>query len=110
MMYQAVDESSFEKIASANTSKKVWETLEKAYKGADKVKQVRLQIFRGEFEILRMKESEGVSDYITMVKMMVNQLKRNGEEMSESRVVEKILRSLINNFENIMCAIKEYKN
>jgi gag-polypeptide of LTR copia-type len=110
MMYQAVDESDFEKIAGAKTSKKVWETLEKAYKGADKVKQVHLQLLRGEFETLRMKESEGVSDYITRVEMMVNQLKRNDEEMSESRVVEKILRSLINNFENIVCAIKESKN
>jgi gag-polypeptide of LTR copia-type len=74
------------------------------------VKQVRLQTLRGEFKILRMKESEGVSNYITRVGMVVNQLKRNGEEMSESRVVEKILRSLINNFENVVCVIEESKN
>jgi hypothetical protein len=39
-----------------------------------------------------------VSDYIIRVEMVVNQLKRNGEEMSESRVVEKILMFLINYF------------
>jgi gag-polypeptide of LTR copia-type len=39
--------------------------------------------------------------------MVVNQLKRNGEEISENRVVEKILRSLTNNFENVVCAIEE---
>jgi gag-polypeptide of LTR copia-type len=93
MMYQTVDESGFEKIAGAKTSKEAWETLEKAYKGEDRVKQVRLQTLRGEFENLRMKELEDVSDYITRVEMMVNQLKRNGEETSESRVVEKILKS-----------------
>jgi gag-polypeptide of LTR copia-type len=74
------------------------------------VKQVHLQTLRGEFKTLRMKESEGVSDYITRVEMMVNQLKRNDEEMSESRVIEKILRSLTNNFENVVCAREESKN
>jgi stress response protein YsnF len=54
LMYQAVDESGFEKIAGAKTSKEAWETLEKAYKGADRVKQVRLETLRGEFETLRM--------------------------------------------------------
>jgi transcriptional regulator with GAF, ATPase, and Fis domain len=42
--------------------------------------------------------------------MVVNQLKRNGEEISENRVVEKILRSLTNDFENVVCAIEESKN
>jgi gag-polypeptide of LTR copia-type len=42
--------------------------------------------------------------------MVVNQLKRNGEEMSESRVLEKILRFLTNDFENIVCVIEESKN
>jgi gag-polypeptide of LTR copia-type len=62
MMYQVVNESSFEKIAGAKTSKEAWKTLEKTYKGVDRMKQVRLQTLRGEFEILRMKESEGVLD------------------------------------------------
>jgi gag-polypeptide of LTR copia-type len=110
LMYQAVDESGFEKIAGAKTTKEAWETLEKAYKGADRVKQVRLQTLRGEFETLRMKELKGVSDYITRVEMVVNQLKRNGEEISENRVVEKILRLLTNDFENVVCAIEESKN
>jgi dGTP triphosphohydrolase len=109
-MYQAVDESGFEKIAGAKTLKEAWETLEKAYKGANRVKQVRLQTLRGEFETLRIKESEGVLDYITRVEMVVNQLKRNGEEISENRVVEKILRSLTNDFENVVYTIEESKN
>jgi len=42
ILYQAVDESCFEKIASAKSSKEVWDILEKAYKGDDRVKQVWL--------------------------------------------------------------------
>jgi gag-polypeptide of LTR copia-type len=50
-----------------------------------------------------------VSDYITRVEVVVNQLKRNGEDMNESRVVEKILRSLTDEFKNMVCAIEESK-
>jgi hypothetical protein len=57
MLFRAVDESGFEKIANANTSKEAWDILEKVFKGADRVKQVRLQTLRGEFEIC---EDEGV--------------------------------------------------
>jgi len=110
ILYQAVDESGFEKIASAKSSKEAWDILEKAYKGDDRVKQVRLQTLRGDLESMRMEETEGVAEYITRVETVANQLSRNGETLPASRVVEKILRSLTNNFENVVCAIEESKD
>jgi gag-polypeptide of LTR copia-type len=110
MWFRAVDESGFEKIASATTSKEVWDILEKVFKGTDRVKQVRLQTLRGELESMKMKESESVSDYITRVQAVVNQLIRNGEALTDARVVEKILRSLTGNFENVVCVIEESKD
>jgi gag-polypeptide of LTR copia-type/Domain of unknown function (DUF4219) len=109
-LFQAVDESGFEKIAGATTSKEAQDTLQKVFKGADRVKQVRLQTLRGELEGMKMKESEGVSDYITRVQTVVNQLKCNGETLKDSRAVEKIMRSLTKNFENVVCAIEESKD
>jgi gag-polypeptide of LTR copia-type len=67
MLFHAVDESGFEKIAGATTSKEAWDILEKVFQGIDRVKQVRLQTLRGELESIKMKESESVSDYITHV-------------------------------------------
>jgi hypothetical protein len=84
MLFRAVDESGFEKIASSTTSKEAWDTLKKAYEGADRVKQVRLQTLRGEFERMQMKESETVSDYITRLQTVVNQLNRNGETVTDA--------------------------
>jgi len=110
ILYQAVDESDFEKIASAKSSKEAWDILEKAYKGDDRVKQVRLQTLRGKLESMRMRETEGVAEYITRVETVTNQLARNGETLPTSRVVEKILRSLTNDFENVVCAIEESKD
>ena len=57
-----------------------------------------------------MKESENVSDYIMHVQTVVNQLNRHGEILAEMQVLKKILSSLTNNFENVVCAIEEVKN
>lgn len=42
MLFRAVDDVGFEKIAESPTTKVAWDKLEAVYKGADKVKQVRL--------------------------------------------------------------------
>lgn len=94
LLLQAVDQSVFEKLASATTAKEAWEILEKSFEGADRVKQVPLQTLRGELEAMRMKDSEGVSEYITRVRTVVNQLRRNGETLTDTIAVEKILPSL----------------
>ncbi|XP_038878102.1 uncharacterized protein LOC120070273 isoform X5 [Benincasa hispida] len=86
LMIQVVDESGFEKIVGAKTSKEAWDILEKVFKGVDRVKQVRLQTLRGELETMKMKESERVSHYITRVQTVVNQLKRNGETLEDAKV------------------------
>ena len=41
---------------------------------------------------------------------VANQLKHNGEAFTDARVVEKILRSLTDDFENVVCAIEESRN
>ena len=110
MLYRAVDKSGFEKIANAMSSKEAWDILEKAYKGDNRVKQVRLQTLKGELERIRMEEAEGVVEYVSRVETVVNQLGRNRETLLACRVVEKILRSLTDDFENIVCAIEESKD
>jgi gag-polypeptide of LTR copia-type/Zinc knuckle len=106
-----VDDTGFEKIAGATSAKEAWGILLTAYKGADGVKHIRLQTLRGEFELLRMNSTEGVSNYITRVQTMSNQLKRNGENLSEQRVVEKIFKvTLTDTFEDVVWAIEESKN
>ncbi|XP_074364522.1 uncharacterized protein LOC141705498 [Apium graveolens] len=97
IIHQCLDDSMLQKVTSAITSKKVWDTLKSSFSGDIKVKRVRLQTLRGEFEALRMKESESISYYFSRVLTVVNQMKSNGEEVSDVRVIEKVLRSLDSN-------------
>ncbi|GJV32186.1 gag polyprotein, partial [Tanacetum coccineum] len=84
--------------------------LFKAVDESDRVKQAHLQTLHGELEGMKMKESEGLSDYIMRVRVVVNQLKSNGEAISDTRVVEKILWSLTDDFEKFVYAIEESKD
>ncbi|GAV79368.1 UBN2 domain-containing protein, partial [Cephalotus follicularis] len=109
-IFQAVDEVIFERISSANLAKEAWDTLYAAYKGEDKIKLVRLQTLRCEFDYLRMKDSELVEEFFNRVINLVNQMKVNGEAMENQKIVEKILRSLTQKFEFIIVAIEESKD
>ena len=57
----------FSKIAKCGRSHDARETLEKAYEGFVKVKVVKIQMLRRNFESLSMKESESVDFFITKV-------------------------------------------
>ncbi|GKU98369.1 hypothetical protein SLEP1_g11381 [Rubroshorea leprosula] len=94
-------------IEDAATSKQAWDTLMTAYKGAEKVKKVKLQTLRHQYELLQMEFSEPVATYINRVLALTNKSKVYGEEYSEQAKVEKILRTLTPKFEHIVAAIEE---
>ena len=60
-------ESVFPKIAAAKRSKDVWDTLQIAYKGMEKVKTTKLQMLTRDFEALCMKESDSIEDRKSVV-------------------------------------------
>lgn len=93
IIHQGLDEDMFEKIANETISKNAWETLRNSVVGVDKVKKIRLQTLRGEFELISMKENESISDYFTRILAIANQMKRLGEPLTDVRVVEKCSRS-----------------
>ncbi|XP_052728525.1 uncharacterized protein LOC128195311 [Vigna angularis] len=109
-LYNAMDESGFEKIANAKLAKEAWEILKVAYKGDTRVKQVRVKALRREFEHMEIDENEGVVEFITRVQKMSNQLEINGEEVPPNRVAEKILRNLTDDFESIVVTIEHTKD
>lgn len=80
------------------------------YKGSTRVKRVQLQRLQRIFETLEMKIGESVNDYFGRVMEIANDMSNCRENMNDVKIVEKILRSLIENFNFVVCSIEESKD
>ena len=84
--------------------------MNKAYAGADKVKKVRLQTLKRQFELLQMEENEGIGDFFGRLQVLTNSMKGYGEKFTDLILIEKVLRSLNPKFDHIVVAIEESKD
>nr|GEW91104.1 copia-type polyprotein [Tanacetum cinerariifolium] len=109
-LYQAIDRLTFEQIMDRSTSKAVWNSMKQRFPGNAKVKRSMLQKLRRDFEVLEMKNIETISDYFGRVLTISNQIRSNGEKMDDVKIVEKILRTLIDKYLYVVVSIEESKN
>ncbi|GAU33702.1 hypothetical protein TSUD_148530 [Trifolium subterraneum] len=110
LIHQCVDSKVFEKIADATTSKDAWDILHKRYGGDAKVKKVKLQALKRQFELLEMKSDEAISEYFTRVETLTNQMMNCGSTLNEEEMVEKVLRTLTHKFDHIVVTIEQTKD
>ncbi|XP_004490418.1 uncharacterized protein [Cicer arietinum] len=104
------DSNNFERISKASTSKQAWEILVKYYTGGENAKKLKIKILRRQYELLQMEEDEVVADYFNRVQVVVNQMRTNGESLTEVVIIEKILRTLTQRYDYIVGAIEESKD
>ncbi|XP_057423633.1 uncharacterized protein LOC130717434 [Lotus japonicus] len=109
-IHQCVNSKVFDKISESKTSKEAWDLLTKYYGGDSKVKKVRLQSLRRQYELLQMKSDESIADYLSRLGSFTSQMKSNGEDLTEQSIVEKVLRTLTPKFDMIVVAIEETKD
>ena len=97
----------FVKVMHCDTTKEVWDKLKNIYEGDDKVKEAKLQTYRGQFENLKMKEEENIVAYFLRIDETTNIIRGLGEKIEELVIVQKILRSLPMRFDSKISAIEE---
>lgn len=110
ILHQCVDANNYEKISGIKNAKKAWDTLEQAYAGAEKLKKVRLQTLKRQYELLAMEVNESVGAYFNRVLVLVNQMKSCGKKISDKSIIAKILRTLPTKFDVIAVSIEETKD
>ena len=76
------------------SDKKSWHKLKIIYEGKSKVKESKIQTYRGQFESLKMKEEENVGEYLLRVDEVVNAIRGLGGKLKEKEVVSNVLRTL----------------
>lgn len=57
-----------------------------------------------------MKDSESIEDFYNRIIIITNQMRLNGEDIEDKRIIEKVLRSLTRKFEYTIVAIEESKD
>jgi hypothetical protein len=79
------------KVMHVSSTKEIWEKIQNVYEGYAKVKETKLQTYKGQFEQLKMKEYENIETYALRVDEIVNAIRGLGEEFDESIIVQKVL-------------------
>jgi hypothetical protein len=107
---QALSPTILSKVICCNLAKEVWDKLKNIYEGDEKVKQRKLQIHRAKFENLKMEESENIAAHLLIMDEVVNTITGLGEEVNESIIVQKVLRSLPLRYDAKVSAIEESRD
>jgi hypothetical protein len=84
--------------------------MKNKYQGSTRVKRAQLQALRRVFETLQMKVGESVTNYYARTMEISNKMRFYGEKMDDGVIVEKILRSLAQKFDYVVCSIEESKD
>ncbi|KAB2620418.1 hypothetical protein D8674_039361 [Pyrus ussuriensis x Pyrus communis] len=106
----AVSDQIFPRIATQESAKAAWDILKQEFVGDKQVRSVKLQGLRREFEYTRMNDSESLSVYIAKLFDLINQMKSYGEDLSNQRVVQKLLISLPKSYDSIAAVIENTKD
>jgi hypothetical protein len=100
-------ESIYTKVVHFKSTKEIWDKLQNVYEGDSKVKETKLQTYKGQFEQIKMKKHENIVAYLLRVDETVNAIIGLGEEIKESIIVQKVLRSLPMRFDPEISTLEE---
>ncbi|EOY19734.1 Copia-like retrotransposable element, putative [Theobroma cacao] len=84
-IHSTVSDIIFTSIMTCKSAKKAWDKLNEEFQGSVRIRQIQALNLWREFEILRMKEEEGLKDYTDKVIKVVNQLKLLGEDVPKKK-------------------------
>ncbi|KAL8147546.1 hypothetical protein AgCh_005031 [Apium graveolens] len=109
-LHSAVSEEIFTTIMSCDTPKEAWTKIKEEFEGNQQTKLMQILNLKREFEMMRMKNNEGVKEYGSRLMSIVNQIKLLGGDFSSQRVVDKLLVTLPERYETKISSLEDTKD
>src|ERR1044072_9072205 len=106
-IFNGVDKNLFKLISTCTVAKEAWEILMTAHEGTSRVTMSRLQMLTTQFETLKMYEEQTIAEFHMQIRDIANTSFALGEQMTNEKLVRKILRSLPKRFAVKGTAIEE---
>ncbi|XP_074373468.1 uncharacterized protein LOC141713793 [Apium graveolens] len=78
--------------------------------GAERIRAARVQTLKAEFEVLNMKDTNQLDDFVMKMNGLMSNIRAPGEIVSESYVVKKLLRAVSSIFLQIASIIEQFGN
>ncbi|KAF2307460.1 hypothetical protein GH714_028869 [Hevea brasiliensis] len=109
-LFAAVSPTIFSKIMSLGSAKAIWDFLKNEYKGDERIRGMKVLNLVREFEMQHMKESETVKVYVERLSGIANKVRILGAELTDNRIVQKILVSLPERYEATIASLENTKD
>ncbi|KAG8492255.1 hypothetical protein CXB51_009912 [Gossypium anomalum] len=100
----------FTRIMAYETPKQAWDKLKEEFQGTERTRQQQLLNLRRDFENLKMKEEEIVKQYSDRTVAVVNSIRLLGEQFSEARIMEKVLSTLPERYEEKISSLEDSRD
>ncbi|XP_050113988.1 uncharacterized protein LOC126592334 [Malus sylvestris] len=106
----AVSDQIFPRIAIQETANAAWNVLKQEFVGDKQVRPMKLQGLRRDFEYTRMGENESFSAYLVRQFDLISQMRSYGENISNQRIVQKLMIILPRSYDSIASVIENNKD
>ncbi|GAU44031.1 hypothetical protein TSUD_349630 [Trifolium subterraneum] len=109
-LFAGVSETVFTRIMTLRTPKAIWDYLKEEYAGDERIRSMQVLNLMREFELQRMKESETIKEYSDKLLSIANKVRLLGTEFTDSRIVEKILVTVLERYEASLASLENTKD
>jgi hypothetical protein len=107
---QALSPFEFARISNCEIAKDAWKNLETTYEGTKVVKSAKLQMLISKFEKIKMLEDETFGEFYTKISDLRNSMVSLGKQISDVKLIRKILKSLPERFRIMVTTLEESKD
>ncbi|KAE8719111.1 putative alkaline/neutral invertase B [Hibiscus syriacus] len=92
------------------STNEIWDYLKNEYEGDERIRVMQLLNFVRDFKLQKMKETETVNEYTERLLSITNRVRLLGSSLADSRIMEKILVTLPENFETTVTTLENTKD